>query len=320
MRMKIFRSTGEKTSLEHKKDEVYDEQLVVDEEGEDQNLLGSEDRDGIPLQSLDQASLEPKSEESKGLPSSSTQETINLLSVDAQRVSNFYSYNNIYLSILVNLIIAIWFLVNLIGWISLGVGLLAPLLLMPLNTMASKAYNSAQGSMMAARDDKVAAIAEIIAGIRQIKFSATEPQWENKVMQIRDVELAKQWKIYFWALALRFCWIASPIFLSVSALATYSWINGELSAAIAFTSLAVFGNLEWCLSVVPLAISQMLDASVSIGRIQNMMNMVDKDKTTTIGERIEFKNAVVAWPEQENNKERFKLGKIDVKFPNGELR
>ena len=84
---------------------------------------------------------------------------------------------------------------NLIGWISLCVGLLAPILLMPLNAMASKAYNSAQGSMMAARDDKMAAIAKIIAGIRQIKFSASEGKWEKKVMEIRDIELKKHWKI-----------------------------------------------------------------------------------------------------------------------------
>ena len=104
------------------------------------------------------------------------------------------------------------------------------------------------------------------------------------------------------------------------ALATYSWINGELSAAVAFTSLAVFGNLEWCLSVVPLAISQMLDASVSIKRIQNLMKEDDKHRSTTAGENIEFRNATVAWPEHENHNDRFKLGTINAKFPNGELR
>ena len=79
--MKLFKSSG---GSKQKLDQVQDEQFTMDEENEDQSLLGEGDRDGISLQSYKQGNSKPQ------LPAStSTQETINLLSVDAQRVANF---------------------------------------------------------------------------------------------------------------------------------------------------------------------------------------------------------------------------------------
>ena len=172
-------------------------------------LLAKPEQDDVPLETVGQGS-EGTREETASHPVDN-QNAINLLSVDAQRISDFCSYSNIFPNVSITMMIAIIFLTRLIGWTSLAAGLIASFALMPLNSWSSKHYNSAQSDLMIARDRKVQILTEALQGIRQIKLSATEEQWQEKVTEARTIELKNQWKVFFWALALRFCWFLSPM-------------------------------------------------------------------------------------------------------------
>ena len=251
------------------------------------------DLESIPLKEV---SEDRSSQLSSGPPVVGTQDTVNLIAVDAQRISDFCSYNNIFVSVTITFIIAVVVLIKLIGWLSLMAGLLASLLLMPANTWASKYYNQAQIDLMKTRDEKAELLTGVMQGLRQIKYSATEDQWQDRIMAIRRSELVHQRRIFMWALVLRFCWIASPIFLSMAALSTYAWLNDSFSASLAFTSLAIFGNLEWCLSVFPLFIAQFFDAKVSGGRIMSLLGSNESESQIKDGENVELRDTVVRWP------------------------
>jgi ABC-type multidrug transport system fused ATPase/permease subunit len=293
-------------------------------EVDDLASLLSEDNesDSIPLEKLKKESPSAKTPELSEVVNTS-QGAINLLGVDASRIAEFAARQYVFLSIFVTSMIAIIFLVNLIGWISLCAGLLAPIILTPLNMMASKAYAAAQTGLMKDRDEKVTVVTEALQGIRQIKFSATESKWQERIMKVRDAELGKQKRVFVWTVVLRFFWISSPILLSLISLATYVWIHGSLSASVAFTALAVFGNLEFALSLIPFGITQGIDALVSCRRIERLIYDVEKGHHTTPGDSIEFKNAAIAWSatgDQERAQDRFVLRNINLKFPNGKLR
>jgi hypothetical protein len=47
---------------------------------------------------------------------------------------------------------------------------------------------------MAARDDKTGVISEALRGLRQIKFGASESEWEKRIMRTRLRELAEIWQ------------------------------------------------------------------------------------------------------------------------------
>ena len=66
---------------------------------------------------------------------------------------------------------------------------------------------------------KQVVITEALQGIRQIKFSALERQWEAKIRHSRSAELAKQWRIFCLDTVLIFIWILGPVMLSAVALA-----------------------------------------------------------------------------------------------------
>jgi hypothetical protein len=94
-------------------------------EGSNISVDGLEDCEaGNFLSSRDQAadinSVCPSSDDSRnGNPLQTGdigQRSINLLGVDVQRVCNFYGENNLLIGSLLKIILAVWFLVILLGW------------------------------------------------------------------------------------------------------------------------------------------------------------------------------------------------------------
>ena len=192
---------------------------------------------------------------------------------------------------------------------------------LPFNIYASRRYSDAQGVLMKVRDQKMVVITEALQGIRQIKFSAQEQQWQEKIGKKRDEELATQWRVFCLDTILISIWILGPVMLSAVSLAVYSVLNGGLSASVAFTSITIMGSMEVSLAVLPELIADSLEAWVSIKRIDEYLKAPERDPYIIANEVIDFENASIAWPSdsQEEDPERFALKNINVRFPDKEL-
>lgn len=175
-------------------------------------------------------------------------------------------------------------------------GLAVPLIFQPLNQVATKYYSQATGDLMLARDKKAHVVTEALQGIRQIKFSAVEAHWQEAILTARTRELKAQWRVSLWSVFLVFCWLSMPILLGAAALGTYAWLNGSMTASVAFTALSVFSSLEWTLSVVPTTVTEFLDAKTSIARIQLHLDNEDKKEVIIPGENLLFEKASIKWP------------------------
>jgi ABC-type multidrug transport system fused ATPase/permease subunit len=199
-------------------------------------------------------------------------------------------------------------------------GLSVPLFFQPLSKIANRHYSKTQEGVMMARDEKTHVVTEALHGIRQVKFSAIESEWQKTIMAVRDHELGLQGRVYTWGLFLSFCWLAMPILLGAAALATYAWLNGTMTSSVAFTALSVFSSLEWTLSVVPVTITEYFDAKISVARIQQYLAELDKEKPTMESESVVFKNASITWPSRNAKEDAFALRNVNLEFPNKELR
>ncbi|KAH8899307.1 P-loop containing nucleoside triphosphate hydrolase protein [Thozetella sp. PMI_491] len=263
---------------------------------------------------------EPEADDSEEL-KKSKQSTVNLIGVDAKRVSDFCSYQNLFPGSLFKLIVSLTFLCNLLGWKALLAGFSAMVAIMPVNIYFSKRYSDAQDRLMKVRDQKMEVVTEALQGIRQIKFSALEPDWEKKIDTVRERELRSVWSVFMADTVLISCWITSPILLSALSLAVHAAINGSLIPSVAFVSLGVFKGLEVTLSVVPELTTDLLDAWVSVKRIEEYLNSPEVTTVAKTGDEVAFDNATIAWPSDEeiNEEERFVLRDINVTFPKGEL-
>ncbi|KAJ9151903.1 p-loop containing nucleoside triphosphate hydrolase protein [Pleurostoma richardsiae] len=249
------------------------------------------------------------------------QSTVNLIGVDAKRVSDFAAYQNLFPGSLFKLIVSLTFLVSLLGWKALLAGFSTMVAIMPVNIYFSKRYAEAQDRLMKVRDEKTEVVTEALQGIRQIKFSALEGEWENKVGSVRERELKCVWDVFMGDTMLLACWVTSPIMLSAVSLAVYAALTGSLTPSVAFVSLGVFKALEVTLSVVPELTTDLLDAWVSVKRIEEYLKSPEISKVAKPNDEVVFDSAAIAWPADEKleDAERFVLRDVTVTFPKGEL-
>ena len=122
------------------------------------------------------------------------QDIVNMFAVDTNMVALFGANNQWYLNFACRLVLAVAFLWYLVGWESMLAGMASMAILYPINHMLGKRYATYQKALMKARDSKTSVITETLNGIRQIKFSAIEKQWTEKIDEVREKELQKIWE------------------------------------------------------------------------------------------------------------------------------
>ncbi|KAJ5824161.1 ABC transporter integral membrane type 1 [Penicillium robsamsonii] len=253
----------------------------------------------------------------------SRQSIINHVAVDARRVSDFASFNYVIPQATFRIIIGAAFLVQILGWRSAFAGLSVSALVTPLNAYAARKYANAQDRLMKFRDQKLAIVTEVLQGIRQIKFSALEKQWQKRVQDTRETELGALWASFVADIGLLAIWVLGPVGLSAVSLTTYAIINGALTPSVAFTAMAIFNSLEASLAIIPELMSMGLEAKVSADRIDKFLATSENVVNTVPGEYIAFDNASVAWPAEEqdiqDSEDRFVLRDMTLKFPTKSL-
>lgn len=190
----------------------------------------------------------------------------------------------------------------------------------PLNQITTKYYTRRQLEIMAARDNKAHVVTEALHGIRQIKFSATELQWEKRILAAREQELQAQWNVYICGIFLTFGWIAMPAMMGAAAMSVYAYSSEQMVPSVAFTALSIFSSLEWTVGVVPITITEMLDARVSADRIQQHLDSEERLGTLKQGATVEFKDATIAWPSRSQSSQHSTLQGLNLRFPPDELR
>ncbi|KAJ4011204.1 hypothetical protein NW766_007842 [Fusarium irregulare] len=251
----------------------------------------------------------------------SHQAIVNLVGIDTERLFYFLQYHFLIIAGVVKLITFSIFLLRILGWLPLIAGIVAWALTLPFNTWFSGKVLTESRTMMRHRDVKLSKISEVLTGLRQIKFSALEAQWEKRILALRNTELATLWKFFLADSGLFACWVISPILLAVAALTTYVLVHGTLLPSVAFVSIGIFNTLETTLGSLPELFTLGLDSLVSLRRISTYLGEPEKQTELLVGNRISFHNASVAWPSssEESLQGDFALSKLSLSFPNHAL-
>ncbi|KAH8883932.1 P-loop containing nucleoside triphosphate hydrolase protein [Thozetella sp. PMI_491] len=298
---------------------------------------GTTDKDGkkdgnSTDKNLDKAGAKPEKGKDKG----TRQSVINHMKLDSNRVTIFCMYNNNFPSAVYKLALAGGFLSQLMGWKAVVAGLTAGALMAPISTWMSRKYTKIHFSLMKYRDGKAHLLTEALQGMRQIRFSALEEHWEEKIMKSRNEELAQYWKSAVWSCVLVFIVNLGPLLLASVAFSVYAWENGtNIRASVIFTSLGLLEQLEEAIAFIPLLQMYMVEAYTSCVRLEKYLNQTDKEFVSSDGKNITFEDATVAWPavedsDQKSDEEaadsdsttreiRSILRGVNLVFPEGEL-
>ena len=251
----------------------------------------------------------------------SHQAIVNLVGIDNERLLYFFQFHFMILNGVIKLVIFSSFILQLLGWIPFAAGILAWALTLPLNTWFSGKVLAESRSLMRLRDAKLSKINEVLTGMRQIKFSALESQWEQRLLALRETELHTLWRFFLADSGLFACWVISPILLAVASLAAYVLVNGSLMPSVAFVSVGIFNNLETTLGSLPELVTLGLDSMVSVQRINTYLNEPERKDTITNGPGIAFEGASISWPAEDQTPchDRFILHGLNLSFPPGGL-
>ncbi|XP_020828220.1 ATP-binding cassette sub-family C member 3 [Phascolarctos cinereus] len=234
--------------------------------------------------------------------SSTVGEIVNLMSVDAQRFMDLVNFLNMLWSAPMQIILAIYFL-----WQNLGPSILAGvalmILLIPLNGAIAMKTRAFQVEQMGYKDSRTKLMTEILSGIKVLKLYAWELSFSQMIEKIRQGELRVLRKMAFLNAVFTFIWFSAPFLVSLTTFAVYVSVDEKniLDAEKAFVSLSLFNILKFPLNALPQVISNLVQTSVSLKRIQHFLNHEELDpqcvetKTISPGHAITIENGSFSW-------------------------
>uniref|UniRef100_A0A3P8Q616 ATP-binding cassette, sub-family C (CFTR/MRP), member 10 n=1 Tax=Astatotilapia calliptera TaxID=8154 RepID=A0A3P8Q616_ASTCA len=203
-------------------------------------------------------------------------EVVNLMSTDTDRVVNFFQSFHELWSLPFQLAVTLYLLYLQVGVAFLG-GLSVALLLVPFNKFLASCILSNNKKMLMWKDNRVKLMTEILFGIRVIKFYSWEPHFTQKVADCRKEELSHLKAVKYLDALCVYTWAALPVVISILTFVTYVLLGHQLTAAKVFTTLALVGMLIIPLNAFPWVLNGVLEAKVSLERIQRFFKLTNQN-------------------------------------------
>ncbi|XP_030766381.1 multidrug resistance-associated protein 7 [Sitophilus oryzae] len=203
-------------------------------------------------------------------------EIVNFMSTDTDRIVNacpsFHSMWNIPFQ----LAITLYLLYVQVGPAFLA-GVLFSIILIPINKAIANKIGTLSAKMMEKKDARVKIIAEVLRGIRAIKLYVWEEHFMSRISRLRSQELKYlRSRKYLDALCVYF-WATTPVLISILTFVTYVLMGNKLTAATVFTCIALLNMLIAPLNAFPWVLNGMMEAWVSVKRIQKFLQLPELD-------------------------------------------
>ncbi|CAN6616690.1 ATP-dependent bile acid permease [Trichomonascus vanleenenianus] len=254
---------------------------------------------------------------------------INLMAIDAYKVSEICGYLHFFVSSILQILVAIFALYLVLDWSAL-VGVTGMFCLMPVNYWISKKFASFQSKLMSVTDERVEKTNEVLQAIRIIKYFAWEEKFAQGVSEVRDRELrVLRMRYILWSFGSA-VWFGTPVVVTVISFASYTLLQHKtLTSPIAFTALTLFNIMRVPTDQLADMTSNVLQAKVSVDRIEKFLNEPETNKYKQLGKHnirgpnspyIGFEKATLSWSDsKDSTDDSFRLRDISVDFPAGQF-
>ncbi|CAD8048099.1 unnamed protein product [Paramecium sonneborni] len=220
-------------------------------------------------------------------------EIINIMQVDLQRILN--------LNIAVSQVIFLPFQIGISFYLLfdfIGVSCLAGLGVMILGLLANFLLGrwgwKLQKQVMVAKDKRTKQAHEIFSQIKFIKANAFEEYFKNKLFEFRKKEIESINKKNIVTGLFTFAFLMTPQITLNITLAVYIWLQHNLTPAETFSIISLFSILQQSAIGLPRFINQIIEANISIKRIQNylltdeLMNDCIQNVNDILGDSIDI--------------------------------
>ncbi|ESP02027.1 hypothetical protein LOTGIDRAFT_75052, partial [Lottia gigantea] len=158
-------------------------------------------------------------------------------------------------------------------------GLGVMVLLMPVSGFIAAKQRKYQISQMKLKDQRIKLMNEVLNGIKVLKLYAWELSFQAKILDIRNQELDILKKSAWLNAFGTFTWTCAPFLVTLATFATYILSSDQnyLDAQKAFVSLSLFNILRFPMNLLPMLLSFIVQANVSVSRIGKYLRHHDLD-------------------------------------------
>lgn len=257
----------------------------------------------------------------------STGDIVTYMSVDQQRLSDLCQWGQQLWSAPFQIVLCMISLYKLVG-VSCFAGVAAMLIMIPVNGIIARFMKKLQLSQMKYKDSRARLMTEILNNMKSIKLYAWGSAFMDKLSHVRnDLELNNLRKIGATQSFATFTWSSTPFFVSCSTFAVFVLTNDRpLTTELVFPALTLFNLLTFPLTVLPMVITSIIEATVAVGRLTEFftadelqadaVRFMDEPVAENSGHSVKITDATFTW---DKNQSRNVLQNIDFRANKGEL-
>lgn len=204
----------------------------------------------------------------EGRSSKTTGDIVNHMAVDQQRLSDLTQFGLQIWSAPFQITLCMISLYQLVG-LSMLAGIGVMVLMIPLNGAIARIMKNLQVTQMKNKDSRTRLMTEILNNMKSIKLYAWNKAFMSKLNHIRnDLELNTLRKIGATQSFANFTWSSTPFLVSCSTFTVFVLTNEKpLTTEIVFPALTLFNLLTFPLSILPMVITSIIEASVAVRRL-----------------------------------------------------
>lgn len=262
---------------------------------------------------------------------SNTGDIVNLMSVDVQRLQDLVQNLQIIWSGPFQIILCLYSLHGLLGN-SMWAGVLIMIIMIPLNAVIARYQKKLQKTQMGYKDERSRLTSEILNNIKSLKLYGWEVPYLAKLNHVRnDKELVNLKKMGIFSSVSNFSWNLAPFLVSCSTFGLFVLINKDasLSSDIVFPALSLFNLLSFPLAVVPMVITNIVEAQVAVTRLTKFLTgselqenaVIRGSKAEKVGDvAVSVKNGTFLWSKQKGEESyKVALSNINLESKKGAL-
>ncbi|KAK3858134.1 hypothetical protein Pcinc_035658 [Petrolisthes cinctipes] len=206
----------------------------------------------------------------------STGEVVNMMSTDTDRIVNACQSFHALWSLPLQLSVTLYLLYRQIG-IAFLAGVAVTVIVIPINKWLATKIGSLSVEMMGYKDRRVGLMTEVLRMIKMVKLNAWEATFKHRIYDERYGEVkALAGRKYLDAACVYF-WATTPVLIPIVTFTVYIALGNPLEPARVFTAIALFNMLIMPLNAFPWVLNGIVEAWVSLTRVQRLMKLHEQD-------------------------------------------
>lgn len=241
----------------------------------------------------------------------STGDIVTYMSVDQQRLADLAQWGQQLWSAPFQITLCMISLYQLVG-VSCFAGVAAMIIMIPVNGFIARFMKRLQLSQMKYKDRRARLMTEILNNMKSIKLYAWGSAFMDKLSHVRnDLELNNLRRIGAAQAFSTFTWSSTPFFVSCSTFAVFVLVNNKpLTTDLVFPALTLFNLLTFPLTVLPMVITSIVEATVAVGRLtaffdadeiqDDSVRFIDEPPKQSGEPSVTIRDATFTWDKNQN--------------------